>query len=69
LFPLFESEYGEITARTSIRRPQPVDAYLKLQKRFAHLFRPVRDEIRIGAIQNIAIGNIQRFGLLEEAAQ
>ena len=69
LFPLFESECGEITARTPIRHPQPVDAYLKLQKRFAHLFRPVRDEIRIGAIQNIAIGNIQRFGLLEEAAQ
>jgi len=69
LFPLFEAEYGDITARTPIRRPQPVDDYLKLQKRFAHLFRPVRDEIRIGAIQNIAIRNIQRFGLLEEVAQ
>ena len=69
LFPLFEAEYGDITARTPIRRPQPVDDYLRLQKRFAHLFRPVRDEIRIAAIQNIAIRNIQRFGLLEEVAQ
>ena len=69
LFPLFEAEYGDITARTTIRRPQPVEEYLKLQKRFAHLFRPVRDEIRIAAIQNIAIRNIQRFGLLEEVAQ
>ncbi len=69
LFPLFEAEYGDIVARTTIRRPQPVDEYLKLQKRFAHLFRPVRDEIRIAAIQNIAMRNIQRFGLLEEVAQ
>jgi pyruvate ferredoxin oxidoreductase beta subunit len=69
LFPLFEAEFGDITARTPIRRPQPVDDYLKLQKRFAHLFRPVRDEIRLAAIQSIADRNIQRFGLFQEVAR
>ena len=69
LFPLFEAEFGDITARTPIRRPQPVDEYLKLQNRFAHLFRPVRDEIRLAAIQNIADRNIQRFGLYAEVTE
>ena len=69
LFPLFEAEFGDVTARTTIRRPQPVDNYLKLQKRFAHLFRPVRDEVRLAAIQGIADRNIQRFGLFQEVAQ
>ena len=66
LFPLFEAESGEITERTPIRRRQPVEEYLSLQKRFAHLFRPVRDNQRIAAIQSIADHNIQRFGLLSE---
>ena len=43
LFPLFEAEYGEITGRTPIRRKVPVTDYLRLQKRFAHLFS-VADE-------------------------
>ena len=38
LFPLFEAEDGEITGRTKIRHQVPVTDYLKLQKRFAHLF-------------------------------
>lgn len=64
LFPLFEAEFGEITGRGVIRRKQPVEEYLKLQKRFAHLFRPKRDQERLATIQAIADRNIQRFGLL-----
>jgi len=64
LFPLFEAEFGEVTERTPIRRKQPVDEYLKLQKRFAHLFRPKRDDERIATIQAIADRNIRRFGLI-----
>jgi hypothetical protein len=37
--------------RTRIRRLVPVDDYLQLQKRFAHLFRPQRDTARLAAIQ------------------
>jgi pyruvate ferredoxin oxidoreductase beta subunit len=66
LFPLFEAEYGEITGRTPIRRKVPVTDYLRLQKRFAHLFS-VADEPRIAQIQAIADRNIAKFGLLGEA--
>jgi pyruvate ferredoxin oxidoreductase beta subunit len=66
LFPLFEAEDGEITGRTPIRRKVPVTDYLRLQKRFAHLFS-VADEPRIAQIQGIADRNIAKFGLLGEA--
>jgi len=64
LFPLFEAEHGEETERYRLRRRVPVEEYLKLQKRFAHLFGSPRDARGIAAIQAIADRNIQRFGLL-----
>jgi pyruvate ferredoxin oxidoreductase beta subunit len=63
LFPLFEAEAGEITARYRLRKPVPVEAYLSLQKRFAHLFTPQRDDATIAAIQSIADRNVRRFDL------
>ena len=68
LFPLFEAEYGEVTARTTIRRRVPVDEYLKLQKRFAHLFAPRRDEQRLALIQAMADRTISEYGLLDAEA-
>ena len=64
LFPLFEAHHGEITARTHIRHQVPVTEYLKLQKRFAHLFGKTPDHERIAMIQKMADHNIARFGLL-----
>lgn len=64
LFPLFEAEHGEVTARTPIRRRVPVDDYLKLQKRFAHLFAPRRDDERLTLIQAIADRNVALYDLL-----
>jgi len=66
LFPLFEAEHGEISGRTKLRRPVPVTEYLKLQKRFAHLFGKQEDP-RLARIQAIADRNIQKFGLLDES--
>jgi pyruvate ferredoxin oxidoreductase beta subunit len=63
LFPLVEAEAGDITARYRLRKPVPVEAYLSLQKRFAHLFAPQRDDATIAAIQSIADRNIRRFQL------
>ena len=68
LFPLFEAEYGDVTGRTTIRHRVPVDDYLKLQKRFAHLFTPHRDHVRLAQIQAIADRNISEFGLLDMEA-
>ena len=38
LFPVFEAEHGEVTDVRRIRRQVPVEDYLRLQTRFAHLF-------------------------------
>jgi pyruvate ferredoxin oxidoreductase beta subunit len=65
LFPLFEAEHGEVAGVTRIRRRIPVDEYLRLQKRFAHLFAPRRDDERLAAIQAAADRNIARYGLLD----
>jgi pyruvate ferredoxin oxidoreductase beta subunit len=64
LFPLFEAHDGEITAHTPIRAKVPVTEYLKLQKRFAHLFGSSPQVERIALIQRIADRNIADFGLL-----
>ena len=64
LFPLFEAHQGELTSRTPIRAKVPVTEYLRLQKRFAHLFGNPPQEERIARIQDIADRNIAHFGLL-----
>jgi pyruvate ferredoxin oxidoreductase beta subunit len=66
LFPIFEAEAGEITGRRTIRKPVPVDEYLKMQSRFAHLFKGDGDPERVALIQAIADRNIRRFGLMAE---
>ncbi|MBK9115272.1 MAG: pyruvate ferredoxin oxidoreductase [Betaproteobacteria bacterium] len=64
LFPLYEAHDGQVTARTPIRRRVPVDDYLKLQKRFAHLFANEAGKERIALVQAVADRNIAEFGLL-----
>jgi pyruvate ferredoxin oxidoreductase beta subunit len=63
LFPLIEADHGEITAVTRIRRQRPVEDYLKLQRRFAHVFKP-GNEWQIERIQAAADRNIRRYGLV-----
>lgn len=65
LFPVFEAEYGEVTNVLKIRRREPVEAYLKLQKRFAHLFGKKADPATLERIQRLADRNIEKFGLLD----
>ncbi|WP_223875128.1 thiamine pyrophosphate-dependent enzyme [Nanchangia anserum] len=64
LFPVFEAEGGEITSVTKIRRPVPVSDYLKLQRRFAHLFKPGQEDV-LERLQAICDRNIRRYGLIE----
>jgi pyruvate ferredoxin oxidoreductase beta subunit len=67
LFPVFEGARGDVTAATKIRRRVPVEEYLKVQRRFAHLFSPVRQDDVIARIEARADRNIERFGLLDES--
>ena len=64
IFPVFEAEYGEVTSSYKIRRRQPVEAYLKLQKRFAHLFGKKGDPAVVARIQELADRNIEKFNLM-----
>ncbi len=65
LFPVFEAERGEVTAVTPIRHQVPVEEYLGIQKRYAHLFGPPRRDDVIALIQAQADRNVHRFGLLD----
>ena len=65
-FPVFEAERGEVTSVRKIRHQVPVEEYLTLQGRYAHLFRPQRRDDVIDRLQAIADRNIARYGLLEE---
>jgi len=68
IFPVFEAEHGQVTGVSKIRRRTPVEEYLRLQRRFAHLFaEPRRDDV-IARIQAGADRNIERFGLLGDPA-
>ena len=68
LFPVFEAEHGEVVSVSKIRRQAPVEEYLRLQRRFAHLVGdPPRADV-IEQLQAIADRNIRRFGLLDEEA-
>ena len=68
IFAEFEAEHGEVTAVSKIRHRLPVEAYLRPQKRFAHLFGSPGHPETIARIQAQADRNIQRFKLLDEHA-
>ncbi len=66
LFPLYEAEHGVVTNVKKIRRLVKVETYLKLQKRFAHMFKKGAEDLdSIAGIQRMADFNIKKFGLLE----
>ncbi|HVA91522.1 MAG TPA: thiamine pyrophosphate-dependent enzyme [Chloroflexota bacterium] len=70
LFPLFEAEYGEVTGSTPIRRQVPVTEYLKIQKRFAHLFTGTDYAAEaLAALQRIADRNIATYHLLDKVGE
>jgi pyruvate ferredoxin oxidoreductase beta subunit len=70
LFPVFEAVDGELVRASPIRRPVPVEDYLRIQTRYAHLFdaggEPALPEV-IAALQAMADRTIARYGLLERA--
>ena len=53
-----------MTSVSPIRRKAPVEEYLRLQTRYAHLFGSAQGAEVIARLQPIADRNISRFGLL-----
>ena len=68
MFPVFEAERGEVTRVSKIRRRVPVEDYLRIQRRYAHLFGKKPAVETIARIQAMADRNIRVYGLLEEGA-
>jgi pyruvate ferredoxin oxidoreductase beta subunit len=68
LFPVFEAEHGEVVSVSPIRKKAPVEDYLRLQARYAHLFGSPDGARTIARLQALADRNIARFGLLGEQA-
>lgn len=66
VFPVFEAEYGEVTSVTKLRRPVPVEEYLRPQRRYAHLFKGGGDPETIALLQKLADRNIRRYNLIDE---
>ncbi|WP_284614844.1 thiamine pyrophosphate-dependent enzyme [Aquabacterium humicola] len=67
LFPVFEAMNGELTGSSKIRRQVPVEAYLKPQKRFAHLFGAQPDVQTLERLQALADRNIRRYHQMDAA--
>ncbi|MEY3953758.1 MAG: Pyruvate synthase subunit PorB [Pseudomonadota bacterium] len=65
MFPVFEAERGEFKSSLKIRKPLPVEEYLRPQKRYAHLFHPQPRPEVIAQLQAIADRNIRKYQLLE----
>ncbi|MCX7148718.1 MAG: thiamine pyrophosphate-dependent enzyme [Rhodocyclales bacterium] len=63
IFPVFEAEYGVVKSALAIRRPLPVEEYLRPQKRYAHLFGKSPAVETIARIQALADKNIRKYGL------
>ena len=63
LWPLYEMEYGEVTAVKKVKDPIPVENYLKTQSRFKHLFKMEGGDKEIELIQQVADRNIAKYGL------
>ncbi|MEZ5841595.1 MAG: thiamine pyrophosphate-dependent enzyme [Hyphomicrobiales bacterium] len=67
LYPIFEAEHGRVTSVRKIRHQVPVTEYLKLQKRFAHLFKGDTVDPRVARLQEICDATIEEYGLLDAA--
>jgi pyruvate ferredoxin oxidoreductase beta subunit len=69
LFPVFEAEHGDVVGVSKIRRRVPVEEYLRLQRRYAHLFGEHGRPDVVERLQAIADRNIERYGLLADASE
>ncbi len=69
LFPVFEAERGVVTNVSPIRWRTPVEEYLKLQGRYAHLFGAHPRPDIVARLQALADENIARYGLVNEDTQ
>jgi pyruvate ferredoxin oxidoreductase beta subunit len=61
LWMMYEIVDGELVNVMTVPRQRPVEDYLKLQRRFAHLFKMPGGEAQIKLIQDDATHNFERY--------
>ena len=62
LYPLFETENGQVVRVKNVLKRKPVEEYLRPQTRYRHLFRMEGGDEQIRQIQAIADANAARYG-------
>lgn len=65
-YPVYEAEYGKVTSVRKIRQKQPVENYLKLQRRYAHLTGKKADPNVLARLQAMCDENIKQYGLMSD---
>ncbi len=60
-YPLYEVIEGDLKPHKAPKEWKPVEAYLKPQGRFRHLFRAAEGEGQVARVQAIAAENIRRY--------
>jgi pyruvate ferredoxin oxidoreductase beta subunit len=63
LYPVFEIVNGELGKVRKIKQ-KPVEDYLRVQRRFKHLFTKDSGKDEIAKIQEIADANVRKYGLV-----
>jgi pyruvate ferredoxin oxidoreductase beta subunit len=63
LYPIVEYENGKLIRVRKIKERKPVEEYLKIQRRFRHLFTHPKGQEIIRELQRIADDNAARFNL------
>jgi pyruvate ferredoxin oxidoreductase beta subunit len=58
----YEMVEGKVVKVKKVVR-KPVEEYLKTQKRFRHLFKPIRQDAEIAAIQAIADRDAEKYAI------
>ncbi|MFA6422285.1 MAG: thiamine pyrophosphate-dependent enzyme [Candidatus Buchananbacteria bacterium] len=64
-YPIVEYINGELSSKMKITKKIPVEDFLKMQKRFKHLFTSENSKKEIAKIQEICDNNIKKFVLTD----
>lgn len=62
LYPILEWKKGQISNVRRFKEIQPVEKFLKPQRRFSHLFKPGAEDA-LKAVQDYASKNVEKYGL------
>lgn len=63
-YPIIEYVNGELVGKMKISQKVPVEEFLKIQKRFKHLFKGGAGQEEIAKIQEVCDRNIEKYGLV-----